>query len=261
MLKTPENRAASLLAALVALAIPVSGHAAAGAPARAEVLVSAALSLKDVLGAIAPDFEGKNPDIKLTFNFGASGQLRMQIEGGAPADVFVSAAASDMDALEQKGLLVPDTRGDVARNTLVLVRNRADHPRISRSEDLAEKGVSRIAIGNPATVPAGRYAKEALEKRGLYEKLQGRLILAENVRQVLDYVARGEVDAGFVYKTDARVEPKAEVVETIPSGQHAPILYPAAALKTGANEAGARKLVDYLRSRAGRKAFKKNGFE
>ncbi len=141
-----------------------------------------------------------------------------------------------MDALEKNGLIAAETRKTVAQNTLVLIR--------SRQGKGTKKEPSRIAIGNPATVPAGRYAKEALEKRGLYAKLQGKLVLAENVRQVLDYVARGEADEGFVYKTDAMTEPKVEIVEVIPGDQHQPILYPAAVVKAAKNASAARKLIE-----------------
>ena len=251
----------NLLPVLIVAGMPIRGHAASTGAAAREVLVSAAASLKDVLGAITPAFEKANPGIKLTFNYGASGQLRMQIENGAPVDLFISAAMSDMDTLEQKALIVPGTRKVVAKNTLVLVRNRANHPEISKLEDLTKENITRIAMGNPATVPAGRYAKETLEKRGIHERLKDKLILAENVRQVLDYVARGEVDAGFVYKTDALIEPKSEVVETIPSDQHQPILYPAAILKTGKNVPDAKRFMKFLRSRAGSKTFQTYGFE
>lgn len=222
-------------------------------PPAPEVLVSAAISLKDVMAAITPDFEKANTGIKLAFNFGASGQLKIQIENGAPADAFLSAARADTDSLERKGFLVPGTRQIIAKNTLVLIRNK--------SKKLSPTSFTRIAIGNPATVPAGRYAKETLEKRKLFEKLKSKLILTENVRQVLDYVARGEVDAGYVYMTDAMIEPKVEVVERIPSDQHSPILYPAAVLKDGKNTQGAKRFVDFLMTAEARKAFKKYGFE
>jgi molybdate transport system substrate-binding protein len=225
------------------------------------ILISAAASLKGVLGAITPAFEKVNPGIKLTFNYGASGQLRMQIENGAPVDVFISAAAADMDALDRKGLTLKNTRQNVAGNTLVLIRNRSRGPHFQKIEDLLKNNIARVAIGNPITVPAGRYAKEALESGGLYDKLKEKLIFAENVRQVLDYVARGEADAGFVYATDAMNDSKVYTVETIAVNRHQPILYPAAVLSTGKNITGAKQFVAYLRSEEARRAFRKYGFE
>jgi molybdate transport system substrate-binding protein len=226
-----------------------------------EILVSAAASLRDVMSAITPVFEHINHEIKLTFNYGASGQLRIQIENGAPVDVFISAAVVDMDVLEQKGLIDKNTRQDVARNSLVLIRNRTAGPHFQKMGDLPSQDIVRVAIGNPITVPAGRYAKEVLEIGGLYDRLKSKLILGENVRQVLDYVARGEADAGFVYRTDALTESKVEVVEIVPANRHKPILYPAAALKTGNNAASAKKFVEYLRSEEARRIFRKYGFE
>ncbi len=226
-----------------------------------EILVSAAASLKDVMGAITPSFEKTNPGVKPSFNYGASGQLRIQIEYGAPVDVFISAAVADMDALEEKGLIDKDTRHDVAKNSLVLIRNRTVGPHFQNMGDLVNKAIARVAIGNPVTVPAGRYAREALESEGLYDRLKDKLVLGENVRQVLDYVARGEADAGFVYRTDTITEPKVEIVETIPANRHKPILYPAAVLRTGSHAASARRFVEYLCSEEARAIFRKYGFE
>lgn len=234
--------------------------AAAAEPEKQDVLVSAAASLKDVMLYSAPLFEKVNPGFRLVFNFGASGQLKSQIESGAPVDVFISAAASDMDAVERAGLAVEGTRGVLANNSLVLVKNSLGKIKIIRTSDLASPEVTRIAIGNPATVPAGRYARQVLEKRGLYDKLSAKLILAENVRQVLDYVARGEVDAGFVFLTDAKVEPKALIAENIPGAEHAPIVYPAAALSNGKNISGAKKFLKFLSSKKGKAAFRRFGF-
>jgi molybdate transport system substrate-binding protein len=234
---------------------------ASAADSPKEILISAAASLKDVMGAITLQFEKANPTEKLTFNFGSSGQLKMQIESGASVDVFVSASSADMDVLANKGLVEVATRSNAAKNSLVLIRNKDKSPQIAKTEDLLEARVNRIAIGNPTTVPAGRYAKETLEKRGVYEKLTKKLVMAENVRQVLDYVARGEVDAGYVYKTDSMIEPMVMIVETVPADQHKPIVYPAAVLKGGKNQAGAKKFVEYLRTKEALAVFKTHGFE
>jgi molybdate transport system substrate-binding protein len=226
-----------------------------------EILISAASSLKDAMGVIKPLFEKKNPGIKTSFNYGGSGQLRIQIESGAPVDVFISAAVADMDALGLKGLIDRSTRCEVAKNSLVLIRNQTAGPPFQKMEDLLGKAILRVAIGNPVTVPAGRYAKEALESGNLYGRMKEKLVFGENVGQVLDYVARDEVDAGFVYGTDAMAEPKVQIMATIPASRHTPILYPAAVLKTGNDTAGARKFVDYLRSDEAQAIFRRYGFE
>jgi molybdate transport system substrate-binding protein len=228
---------------------------------RRGILVSAAASLKDVIGTIAAAFEKVNPEIKLSFNFGASGQLKIQIENGAPVDVFLCAATADMDVLEQKGLIYRETRQNVAGNALVLIRSRDRGPRFQKAEELAGDNIIRIAVGNPLTVPAGCYAKEALVSGGIYDRLKNKLVLGENVRQVLDYVARGEADAGFVYRSDAMIEPRVVTVETLAANRHSPILYPAAVVMTGGDPGDAKKFVAYLRSEEARSIFRKYGFE
>ncbi len=197
-------------------------------PAAAEELtVSAAISLKNAFEEIGRQFEKSHPGVKVLFNFGASGDLARQIEAGAPVDVFASAALKDMDDLDRQGLIRPGSKTNFAGNTLVLiVPNRSPIP-VKSFQDLRDERIQRIAIGNPKTVPAGRYAQEVLTRLQLWEVLKNKLILAENVRQVLDYVARGEVDAGLVYSTDARTRAnEIKIISTAPEESHQPILYP-----------------------------------
>ena len=159
-------------------------------------------------------YEEGHPGVKVNFNFGASGDLIKQIQGGAPVAVFASAAQKDMNELEQAGLLIPGSRTDFAGNSVVLVQPRQATVKLAGFPDLAKPEVKKIAIGNPKTVPAGRYAMEVLAFFKLADPIQDKLVLAENVRQVLDYVARGEVDAGLVYHTDAMTRPQdVQVIE------------------------------------------------
>ena len=139
----------------------------------------------------------------LRYNFGASGDLQKQIEAGAPIDVFLSAAQRQMDELEKQNLIVAASRRAFARNVLTVIKPADSRIDIAKPADLLDARVGRIVIGNPKTVPAGQYAEESLRALGLWERLQPKLVFSENVRQALDYVARGEVDAGFVYTTDA----------------------------------------------------------
>jgi molybdate transport system substrate-binding protein len=173
------------------------------AQAPSSLTVSAAASLTDVLKAGAPDFEAKHSMV-LRFNFGASGALLQQIMQGAPVDVFVSAD----DATVERGIagrrLIAASRRDIAGNTLVLIAS-TDAVGLAGPQGLTAASISRIAIGKPLTVPAGRYAQQALESAGLWSAVQARLVYADSVRQVLDYVARGDAEAGFVYATDARL--------------------------------------------------------
>jgi molybdenum ABC transporter molybdate-binding protein len=231
-----------------------------GGPRGAQDLtVSAAVSLKEALGEIGPAFEAANPVVTVSFNLGASGDLQRQIEAGAPVDVFISAAALQMDVLEKRGAVDPRTRRDVACNRLVVVVPAEGAAPIGKIQDLAS--VEHVAVGNPKTVPAGQYAKEALQSAGQWEALQPKLVFGENVRQALDYVARGEAEAAFVYRTDANVlRDRVKVAFEMDPATHKPIQYPAAVVAGSTKRELARKFVDFLTSPAATTAFQKQGF-
>ncbi|NUM35267.1 MAG: molybdate ABC transporter substrate-binding protein [Candidatus Brocadiae bacterium] len=199
---------------------------------KTEILVSAAISLKDAITQIGNDFEKKHPEIQVYFNFASSGQLRIQIENGAPVDIFISASPMEMELLEKKGCILASSKVDLVKNRLVFIKNKNLQFKITKLEELIKFYDLKIAIGNPATVPAGRYAQQALKFYQIWEKIENRLILGENVRQVLDYVARGEVDAGFVYVTDTIKESQIEILLSIPEEAHKTIVYPMAIIKT-----------------------------
>lgn len=241
------------------LVIFLTANVAAGA--EKTLIVSAAISLKDVLTKLAPDFEKKNEPVKILYNFAGSGQLRAQIESGAPADVFISAAAGDVDKLSQKKMIVESSRINLVANHLVLIVNKKQPPALNDIGDLTNNNIQRIAIGNPATVPAGQYAKDALGYYKLYNPLISKLILGENVRQVLDYVARGEVDCGFVYATDALIEKAVTVVREIPDNTHKPIIYPAVVINSSRDAALAGQFIKFLQEPGSTRVFKEYGFE
>jgi molybdate transport system substrate-binding protein len=236
------------------------GVANAYAESKTELIVSAAMSLKDGMTKLAADFEKAHPDCKISLNFAASGQLMAQIANGAPVDIFISAAAKDMDTLAAKDLIIGDTRFDLVSNRLVLIKNKQQTLALAKIDDLAKAEVKRIAIGNPESVPAGRYAQEALTFYKLYDTVQPKLVLGENVRQVLDYVARGEVEAGFVYATDAKTDKQVEVVLELPAETHKPIVYPAAVIKASKQIEIAKALLTFLRSKESRAILKEYGF-
>jgi molybdate transport system substrate-binding protein len=231
------------------------------AAAEKTLIVSAAISLKDVLTRLAADFEKKNGPVKILYNFAGSGQLRAQIESGAPVDVFVSASAGDMDKLSQKKMILESSRVNLVANRLVLIVNRKQPPVLTDITDLTNNTIRRIAIGNPATVPAGQYAKDALSYYHLYDQLISKLIFGENVRQVLDYAARGEVDCGFVYATDARGEKAVAVVREIPDNTHKPIIYPAAVVNSSQDAKLAGQFIKFLQEPENTRIFKEYGFE
>ena len=227
-----------------------------------DMTLSVAVSLKDVTEELGRTFMTAHPGVTLHYNFGASGDLQKQIEAGAPIDVFLSAAPRQVDELEKQGLIVVATRRAFARNLLTVIKPSDSKVDMARAADLLEARVSRVAIGNPRTVPAGQYAEESLRALGLWERLQPKLVFAENVRQVLDYVARGEVEAGFVYTTDAVTRAQG-VKETFRPSEdsYRPIVYPGAVVAASKQPALGRAFLDLLSGPQGRAALGRFGFQ
>jgi molybdate transport system substrate-binding protein len=227
-----------------------------------ELTVSAAISLKNAFEEIGKLYEVKHKGTKVNFNFGASGVLVRQIEGGAPVDVFASAAQKDMDEAEKKRLIVPDSRINFAGNSVVLIIPADSKLNIQTFHDLGLNQVKKIAAGNPKTVPAGRYAEEIFVHFKLLTSIKEKLIYAEHVRQVLDYVARGEVDAGVVYSTDAMAMAKdIRIVATAPEESHSTVIYPAAVVSKTDKQGMANAFVTFLASEESRKILKQYGFK
>ncbi len=226
-----------------------------------QVIVGAAISLKEAFNEIGASYQ-RQTGTEVTFSFGASGELEKQIEAGAPIDVFASAAEKEMDDLQRKNLIVQSTRADFVRNTLVLVVPADSKLGIHSFSDLEKPAVTKISIGDPNTVPAGQYAQELLRNTQLWPRLESHLIVAENVRQVLDYVSREEVDAGIVYATDVPIaHGKVSIAARAPDNNYGPILYPVAVIKGSRNEKAARGFVDLVLSPKGVEILKKHGFE
>lgn len=224
-----------------------------------EIIVSAAASLKDAFNEIAQLNEQRN-NVKVHFNFGASGALQKQIESGAPVDVFASAGAQQMDQLATKQLILVSSRTDFARNVLVLVEPPSSSA-ITSFADLTKPEIKKIAVGNPKTVPAGQYTQQTLNKLQLLPGIGSKLIYAEDVRQVLDYVVRGEVDAGIVYSSDVlSAGAKVKEVVRVPEDSHDPILYPMAIIKDSKRKDAAKKFIELVLSPDGQKILAKYGF-
>jgi len=229
--------------------------------AQSELLVSGAISLRESLQRIGALFEQRHPGVKVVFNFGASGVLQQQIERGAPVDVFVSAAPKQMDNLQAKGLILDDTRRTLTANQVVLIKPSNFRFDLASFKDLMRLEVKRIAIGNPRTVPAGEYAREMLTSLKVWDALEPKLILTENVRQALVYVIRGEVEAGLVYATDAQSAGReVEVVAAAPKGSHRPVIYPIAVVTASKVPALARAFVDLALSDEGQEVVRAHGF-
>jgi len=233
--------------------------AASGAACAGALTVSAASSLTNAFREIAQGYQAQYPGAQVALNFGGSGALLQQLAKGAPVDVFACADQQTMNLAEKQGLVAAGDRHDFARNTLVLIAPQDSTLTIRRLEDLGRPGVKRIAVANPDSVPVGRYTRHALEAARLWPLLQAKAIRTQNVRQSLDYVARGEVDAGFVYATDAAImQDKVRVMLEVPLD--AAIRYPIAKTTASANDAEAERFISYVLSPGGQAVLRKFGF-
>ncbi|WP_426286261.1 molybdate ABC transporter substrate-binding protein [Luteibacter sp. E-22] len=240
------------VAALFFLAGPAS-------VAAADLVVSAASSLTDAFQAVGKAYERRHPGTHVVLNFAASDVLLRQISSGAPADVFASADQSAMDKAVTAGAIDPATRQDFASNRLVLVVPKDGRVHVTGPTDLKDPAVTRVAYGDPASVPVGRYTKAALERQGLWDVISAKGVLAQNVRQGLDYVARGEVDAGFVFATDAAIMgDRVVVAAVVPTPT--PITYPIAVVAGSKQAREAARFEAFVQSADGRAILAGFGF-
>ncbi|HEY9753120.1 MAG TPA: molybdate ABC transporter substrate-binding protein [Coleofasciculaceae cyanobacterium] len=228
-------------------------------PGNTNLLVSAAASLKEALTEIKQSYQRAHPDVNLTFNFGASGALLQQIEQGAPADILIVAAQQQMDTLAQKGALVVGTRANLASNRLVLIAPIGSSM-VTNFTSLKKAEIKRIAIGEPRSVPAGYYAKQVLQKLGLWSDVKPKLVYGNTVRQVLATVESGNADGGFVYRTDAKISHRIKVIAVANASDHAAIVYPMAVLNSSKNINGAKAFVQYLSGSEARGILRQYGF-
>ena len=224
-----------------------------------KLLVSAAGSLQDVLKELKPLYQKEQKNVNISFNFGASGSLQQQIEQGAFVDIFISAAKKQVDALEKKDLLLPESRVIIAKNRLVLITPK-NSSGVNSFYSLQDKKVKRIAIGEPRSVPAGQYAKQVLEQLKIWSNIKSKLVYGNNVRQVLAAVESGNADAGLVYATDAKISGQVKVVFVADEKFHSPIIYPLVIIRGSKNIDAAKKFSKFLVSNPSKTVFKKYGF-
>lgn len=224
-----------------------------------QLTISAAISLKDALEEIKPIYQTIHQDLEIIYNFSSSGSLQQQIEQGAPVDIFISAGNKQMDALESKKLLLVGTRQKLLTNQLVLVTPK-NEKLINNIQDLTQTNVEKIAMGEPHSVPAGQYTIEVLSYYQILDKIKSKIIYAKNVRQVLSYLETGNVNAGFVYLSDAKTSREIRLVEIFSKNSHSPIVYPIAVLKSSKNPKIAKEFSQFLFSRSAKKVFNKFGF-
>lgn len=225
-----------------------------------ELTLSAAASLTDALKDIQKIYESKKPNVRLNFNFGASGALQRQIEQGAPADLFLSASSKNMKALVDQQLIDPGKQQILLHNELVVVIPADGKTAMENITDLTKDEINKVAIGIPESVPAGSYAKEALMNARLWEAVQSKTVQGKDVRQVLQYVETGNADAGFVYKTDALTSRKVKIAFAADPRTYSPIAYPVGIVKATKHMQEAEDFYAYLQSKEALDIFVKYGF-
>ncbi len=247
--------------ALLVIAVSLPAFAA---DKKTTLLVSAAASTVDALDDVVKKFEAQNPNIDVKVNYGSSGALQKQIYYGGRADVYISADAKNMDILQKSKFLIADTRFNLMGNDLVLIvpkKPKNTYAKVVSFKSFLDPRVKMIAIGDPASVPAGSYAMEAAEYYKVDYTLNSKANKCKDVRQVLRYVESGNVDAGVVYYSDTLASDKVEIVFTCADESHKPIVYPAAAISRGSNPNGAKAFLAYLKTEEAKAIFKKNGFK
>lgn len=248
--QAPSSEAAS--------AVSSEASSSEAAPAeKVELMVSAAASLTDCMNEIKGLYEKENDGITITYNFAASGALQQQIEQGAPADVFFSAGKKQMQALSDAGLMDDSTIKDIVENKVVLITPK-DGTKLASFEELAN--VKQIGVGEPETVPVGQYTAEVFENLKLTDVLKDKLVYAKDVREVLSWVETGNVDAGVVYETDAKISDKVEISCTAPEGSHKRVIYPVGVVKESKEADAAKAFVEYLFGDEAKTVFEKYGF-
>ena len=248
------------IAPWVMAAIMLIGLGGCGGEKEVTLNVLVAASVTDAITAVNELYMEENPNVTITANFASSGSLQQQIAEGAPCDVFLSASAAKMNLLQDADLLLNDTRFDLLTNSIVLIVPKGSTLGISGFMDLAGDNVALIACGDPAFVPAGKYAQTAFEALGISEQIADKLILGADVRAVLAYVETGNVDAGVVYATDALISDDVEVVAVAPDEVNDTIVYPAAIVKASENVDAAQDYLDFLSSAEARAIFEEYGF-
>ena len=195
------------------------------------------------------------------YNFGSSGALQTQIEQGAPADIFISAAQKQMNALDEKGLIDKDSRKDLLENKVVLIVPKDSDLTLSDFSELASDKISKIALGEPKAVPVGQYSEEIFKNLNILDEMKAKAVYASDVRQVLGWVETGEVDCGIVYATDAAISDKVRVLAEAPNDTHKPVIYPASILKESKNPDVAKDFLAYLSTDEVKNIFTKYGFD
>ncbi len=236
--------------------LPISDTTAPGV----KLTISIAATLKDAMEEIKPLYSKHKSNVDLIYNFASSGTLQQQIEQGAPFDVFFSGGTQQMEALQQKGLLIDGTRKNLLKNQIVLIVSN-NLTGINDFKDLANKRVKKIALGEPRSTAVGQFTEQALSKFSILDQVKAKAVYAKDVRQALRYVESGNTDAGIVFFPEAKSSHLVKLVQIVPETSHSPILLPIAVLKNSKNVNAAKEFIQFLSSDQAKAVFKKQGFE
>lgn len=263
MIKT--NRFIVILISLVML-VSIVGCSKSGPTttttlkAPVSLTVSAAASLKSAMEEMKGNYVAANPNVTLTINYGASGALEQQIEQGADVDLFMSAATKQIDQLKAKGLNLDDTTKNLLGNKLVLIVPAASTVDLKDFSGVTSPSITKLALGEPASVPAGQYAAEVFTKLNILDSIKSKVVYGQDVTTVLNWVATGNADAGVVYATDAKTSNQVKVIAIAGEDTHTPIVYPATIIKASKNQDAAKAFLTYLSSDQAKSVFEKYGF-
>ena len=226
-----------------------------------EVYIVAAASMTDAIQEIGANYEKEHPEVKLMYNFGSSGALQTQIEQGAPADVFISAAQKQMNVLSEKNLIDKSTRKDLLENKVVLIVPKESNLSLDNFSDVGTDKINKIALGEPKAVPVGQYSEEIFKNLNILENVIPKAVYASDVRQVLSWVELGEVDCGIVYATDAAISDKVKILMEAPADTHKPVIYPIAMVNSSKNPDIAKDFINYLSQDSQKAILAKYGFD
>lgn len=221
--------------------------------------ISAAASLTQTMEELKALYIKGHPNVNIVYNFGGSGSLQQQIEQGAGVDIFLSAAQKQMNTLDEKNLLLEDSRINLLQNNVVLITPKAVTD-ITNFHDVTGDKINKIALGEPNSVPAGEYAEEVFTKLGIIDEVKSKSVYAKNVREVLTWIESGNADAGVVYETDAKSSDKITIVAQAPANSHKPVLYPVSIIKNSKNIDDSREFIDFLLSSEAKTIYEKYGF-
>lgn len=227
---------------------------------KVELLFSAAASLTDVLQEQVKEYNKINPDVTITLTFAGSGTLQSQIENGAPVDIFMPAAEKNMDNLNKGGHMISSSIKNVLKNEVILITYSNNKLEINSFEDLTKEDIKKIGIGDPEYVPVGQYSKDIFESLGIYNDIESKLVLGNDVRTVLNWVVKEEVDCGIVYSTDLYKIDNVKLISNAPENTHKSVIYPIGILKNSKHQEAAKDFIDFLFTDKAKEIFQAYGF-